>query len=213
MADSPRWCGLFLVCVLALAPAALAQRQNADDALLDALVFAQLDQLSTAAYPAGIAQELGPILNRYSRLSPARGPSSPERPEDNLRVARERWRHTLTAISTDAAAASQAQRYVESWRLCYEWEGFHDCPETDARVADAYREAQPAGPLAEYLVLLAAHRWLCAAEGYTLEENQAGADASRRTYRARAAAAARARSVMIRTAAARLAARSTCFGR
>src|SRR5262245_54486333 len=66
-------------------------------------------------------------------------------------------------------AESEAARYVEALRPCSEWEGFYDCPEREAVFADRYLKEHPSSAFAAYLPLLAAHRWLCAAEGYEYE--------------------------------------------
>lgn len=120
------------------------------------------------------------------------------------------WRQMLTAVAADRQASERASRYVAAWRPCYESEGFHDCPKRDAEIADGYR-VSVSSPLREFLTLLAAHRWLCAAEAYTFEENLAFAADARRTFRARVSEAVKARSPMLRRAASRLRDRATCF--
>jgi hypothetical protein len=56
-----------------------------------------------------------------------------------------------------------------------------------------------------YLPLLAAHRWLCAAEGYDYEKRPEAAARSRREFEARVRIAAQSSNALIRAAAARLA--------
>jgi hypothetical protein len=171
-------------------------------------VFAQPSGLSARAYPADVAADVRLLQERYG--SPQAGtPGIPETPEQIMALDASRWRQMLTAVAGDSQAQERARRYVDAWRRCYEWEGFHDCPEQDARAADSHR-ANPSA-LAEFLTLLAAHRWLCAAEGYEFEGRPTQGAESRRAFRNRVALAAKARSPMIRAAAQRLSARGTCF--
>jgi len=123
------------------------------------------------------------------------------------------------AFQFGMAAPSKAA-YVDSLRPCYEWEGYHDCPERDALFAEKYQQDHQDGPFRDYLPLLAAHRWLCAAEGYDYEKRPAEAARSRAAYaRSRAAyarnlAVARASPVLLlRTAGEYLAQRARCFKR
>jgi hypothetical protein len=122
------------------------------------------------------------------------------------------YEQRLVGISEAPDAAALARMYVAELRPCYEWEGFHDCPERDARFADTYQAAHPKGPFSHYLPLLAAHRWLCAAELYDdPEQNPVEARRSRRNYEQRLPAALASSSLLVRTAAKELAARARCF--
>ena len=69
-----------------------------------------------------------------------------------------------------SAAERDATRYVEALRPCYEWEGGSDCPQREALFAADYLARHPKSSFAPFLPLLAAHRWLCAAEGYDSEQ-------------------------------------------
>src|ERR1035437_799095 len=100
---------------------------------------------------------------------------------------------------------------VDRLRPCYEWEGFHDCPEREAIFAADYQTANPGGPFSDYLRLLAAHRWLCAAEAYEYEKQPEGAAWSRRAYETMVSTARQSKTLLIRLAAERLAERSSCF--
>src|SRR5262249_39562596 len=113
--------------------------------------------------------------------------------------------------SDDPLASELAADYVKAVRSCYEWEGFHDCPEREAQFADDYQAAHPNGPFSSYLPLLAAHRWLCTAEAYEYEQRPADAARSRRAYAARLQFARRVKDLLFRTAAERLATRGRCF--
>src|SRR5262249_49445037 len=121
------------------------------------------------------------------------------------------YERKLAAVSDDPGAPDMARAYVASLRPCYEWEGFHDCPEREARFADDYSATHPNSPFSPYLPLLAAHRWLCAAEAYDYEQKPAEAERSRRAYEARLEVALRTDDLLLRTAAQRLAARRRCL--
>ena len=49
--------------------------------------------------------------------------------------AQVRYERRLAATSSDQNAPALAAAYVDSLRPCYEWEGFHDCPEREASFA------------------------------------------------------------------------------
>src|SRR5207249_1358642 len=117
----------------------------------------------------------------------------------------------LAALSDDPAAPALAADYVTALHPCYEWEGYHDCPEREARFATEYLASHLDGPFAAYLPLLAAHRWLCAAEGYEYEKNPSDAATARRRSDAMLGRARAAPDAMIRLAADALAQRGTCF--
>lgn len=127
-----------------------------------------------------------------------------------VQFAQVNYERRLVAVTNDPRAPALAAEYVDSLRPCYEWEGFHDCPEREAEFADEYQAAHPNGPFSTYLPLLAAHRWLCAAERYEYEKNPTEAARSRRNYQERVSAAQKSRALLIRTAAERLAGRERC---
>ena len=129
-----------------------------------------------------------------------------------VQAAQVNYKRRLVAVSNDREAPALAAAYVDNLRPCYEWEGFHDCPEREAVFADEYQAAHPNGPFSEYLPLLAAHRWLCAAEGYDYEQQPTEAARSRRNYQQRVSTAQKSRVLLIRTAAERLAVRGRCRG-
>ena len=122
-----------------------------------------------------------------------------------------RYERKLAAVSDNPGVAALAMAYVKDLRPCYEWEGFHDCPEHEAKFAEQYQGAHPNGPFSAYLPLLAAHRWLCAAEAYEYEKQPADAQRSRQLYQERLLVARASRVLLIRTAAERLAARGNCI--
>ena len=126
-------------------------------------------------------------------------------------TAQTNYERKLATFSDDPRTADMARAYVESLRPCYEWEGFHGCPEHEAQFADEYSATHPNSPFSEYLPLLAAHRWLCTAEAYDYEQKPAEAERSRRAYETRLEVALRSKDLLLRTAAQRLAARRRCM--
>lgn len=180
------------------------------DALLDVLVFGTQTGIDLAAYPTDVRASVEAYLHRFQAYQPAQpAPSDPEmRMVHNARTSYER---RLAAVSEDPRAPSLARAYVASLRPCYEWEGSHDRPLRDAVFADAYLADNPGSPFREYLPLLAAHRWLCAAEGFDREKRPADAARSRSAYEKRVALARQSKDLLIRTAAERLAKRGRCF--
>jgi hypothetical protein len=124
-----------------------------------------------------------------------------------------RYEAKLAAVADSPRAPDLALAYVERLRPCYEWEGYHDCPEREAIFARDYQATHPDGPFREYLPLLEAHRWLCAAEGYDYEKQPEEAARSRREFDRSITAAKRSKSLMVRLAAERLAERGYYYGR
>jgi hypothetical protein len=122
--------------------------------------------------------------------------------------ARSGYERQLAAASGSPAVAAE---YVRKLKPCIEWEGFHDCPEDEAKFAMNYRTAHPRGVLSDYLLLLAAHRWLCAAEAYEYEKQPEEAARSRREYDRAIAQAKGAKGALFRFAAEGLAERGKCW--
>ena len=122
-----------------------------------------------------------------------------------------RYERRLVAIGRTPQARTLAAAYVKALRPCYEWEGFHDCPEREAQFADSYQGAHSAGPFREYLPLLAGHRWLCAAEGYQYEKSFTNVDRTRAEYERAIAVALKSPDQLVRASAEELKKRGTCF--
>jgi hypothetical protein len=182
---------------------------NPGDALLDVLVWGTHMSIDPAAYPPALRAEVELHLRRSKAYVTKR--EIPPYPEGEMvQAAQANYERRLVAISNDREAPALAAAYVDNLRPCYEWEGFHDCPEREAEFADEYQAAHPNGPFSEYLPLLAAHRWLCTAEGYDYEQQPTEAARSRRNYQQRVSTAQKSRVPLIRTAAERLAARGRC---
>ena len=180
------------------------------DALLDVLVWGTHVRIDPAAYSPVLRTEVERHLRR-SRAYRSKRPKPADAASQMGHAAQVRYERRLVAVSNDPNAPSLAAAYVTSLKPCYEWEGYHDCPEREARFADAYQARHPGGPFSAYLPLLAAHRWLCTAEAYDYEKRSEDAGRSRQAYEQRIIAARKSTQLLIRTAAARLVARGRCF--
>ena len=202
-----------LTVLLMLLSASILRSQsvsNPSDALLDVLVWGTHMPIDPEAYDPALKNE----LQQYLRRAMTYRPRGPVPPDGELRMsydARIMYERRLAAVSDDPLASELAADYVKAVRSCYEWEGFHDCPEREAQFADDYQTAHPNGPFSSYLPLLAAHRWLCTAEAYEYEQRPADAARSRRAYAARLQFARRVKDLLFRTAAEQLATRGRCF--
>jgi hypothetical protein len=179
------------------------------DNLLDAVVFGARGPTDTSGLPIDVQNLFEEYLRRsatYRTSRPAVG-GGEMMMVDAARVSYER-----RLVAAGGLSPSAAVNYVDDLRPCYEWEGMHDCPEREAVFADSIRSGLQ-GAAAEYLTLLAAHRWLCAAEGREYERQPGEASAARSRFRDRVLTAGRAESALIRYAAERLAERGECFRR
>ncbi|HET9131644.1 MAG TPA: hypothetical protein VFO86_11880, partial [Terriglobia bacterium] len=182
---------------------------NSSDALLDVLVFGAHMSINPALLEPELRRQVEQYLRRVEAYSRAPGPVS-----SDLRLAYNiliRYEARLAAQIGDSNNSQLAKDYVAKLRPCYEWEGYHDCPEREAKFADDYIARNPGSPLHDYLSLLSAQRWLCAAEGYDYEKDASAASRSRGRAEQAAAIALRSKTLMIRSAAERLSQRKTCF--
>jgi len=182
---------------------------NTADAILDVLVWGIHMPIDPALYSADLRAEVQQYLRRASAYQPKRAVPS-ARDMGMVYAAQVGYETRLVANSNDPSAPALAQSYVTRLRPCYEWEGFHDCPEREARFADEYQADNPNGPFSIYLSLLTAHRWLCAAEAYDYEGKLDDAQRSRHLYEQRLPVARQSRVLLIRTAAEQLAVRGRC---
>ena len=209
---------MFAWCKVAMAAIPLAfwsqtAEVNARDSVVDLMLFPAEVPINLTAYPPHVRAELQKYLQRYKSYQSKRSrPPAPglEAMVYSVWVAYER---RLVAASEDPNAPALAAEYVDYLRPCYEWEGFHDCPEREARFAAEYLATNRGEPFSDYLPLLSAHRWLCAAEAYVYENNSVGAARSRRNYEVMIARARYSKAPLIRFAAERLAERNTCHTR
>ena len=181
-----------------------------DDALIDMLVWGTDLGIDSSAYPP----ELKTVVKRHLSLAVKYRPIGEVPTASDMRmvnVARVRYERRLAAVSDDPQAPNLAREYVAELRPCYEWEGYHECPEREAIFADEYEKAHPNGPFSPYMPLLAAHRWLCTSEAYVYEKRPMDAELSRRRYETDIVLARRSELLLIRTAAENLSARGKCF--
>ena len=128
-----------------------------------------------------------------------------------VHAARDGYEAKLAASTAAADAPRLAQEYVDALRPCYEWEGFHDCPEREALFAEQHLRDRPDTPFRDLLRVLAAHRWLCTAEAYEYEQKPTEALRARRSYEeALKAATVDSRSALMTTAASELKTSGRC---
>jgi hypothetical protein len=121
-----------------------------------------------------------------------------------------RYERRLVAVSSSPEAPALAFAYVNTVKLCYEWEGGSECPKHEAQFAAEYQSAHPGGPFSAYLPLLEAHRWLCTAEGFEREHTPDGVVDSRMRYQKALSVAKMSASALVRAAAAELDKRDRC---
>ena len=200
-----------LTAVLVFVSSAGAQTPAAAEALLDLIVFGPGESIDATQLPAAVRSEVEHYLARTKRLRVPRADKPRSGEQQMVQYARMRYEHRLAALSDDPAARALAEEYVRALVPCYEWEGYHDCPEREARFAAYYLARHPGGPFSAYLPLLAAHRWICAAEGYAYEKDAGAEAAARREYETTLRRARATSDPMIRFAADTLASRGTCF--
>lgn len=206
--------GVLVAAGLAAVPPGLwsqAISATARDEIVDLLVLSADLPIDLKAYPPDASAELQRYLQRYKAYRSKRVRSMKSGLDATVYTAWVGYEGKLAAVSGDAKAPALAAAYVDRLRPCYEWEGFHDCPEREAIFAADYQAANPGGPFSDYLPLLAAHRWLCAAEAYEYEKQPAGAARSRRAYETMVSTARQSKTLLIRLAAERLAERNSCF--
>ena len=180
------------------------------DVLLDALVFGPHGPTNVRPYTGQLRREFEAYLHRFDAYRTTRPPvtGGEMRMVDAALV---RYERRIAAIAQDTLFVAHTVAFVDSLGPCYEWEGSHECPEGEAKFADSYQAANPNGPLSAYLPLLAAHRWLCAAEASDFGRPLEAGSPWRRIAAERLAIARASSSLLVRTAAERLAQRNRCF--
>lgn len=204
--------GIMASVLLVVSPLILSAQSaaNPEDALLDVIVWGTHMPIDPKAYPPVMRADVEQYLRRAKAYRSKR--AKPSKSDAQMaHAAHVRYERKLAAVSNDPRAPALAAAYVKRLLPCYEWEGYHDCPEREAIFADEYQAAHPKGPFNEYLPLLAAHRWLCSAQAYDFEKQSADAERSRRMYEQRLSIARGSKVLLIRAAAERLAARGRCF--
>ncbi len=196
--------------------AAEPPRSTANDKLLDLLVFGVDDvfgvenRIRPADYPPAVRAELSAYLGRFHSYRSKRTDLAKTGESGMVYSAWTGYERQLAALSADPNAPALALDYVSELKPCYEWEGYHECPEREAVFAAQYLAAHPGGPFSAYLPLLAAHRWICAAEAYEYEKQPGGAARSRESYEQSISQARRSTSPLVRMAAEALVAHGSC---
>lgn len=204
--------GTLLVLMLLAGTALAAQGGGPADAILDLLVWGNHMPIDPAAYSEPIRSEVIAYLQRADAYRPSSAaPADGDGEVRMVHAARMGYERRLVAATPDPRAQALAKEYVEALHPCYEWEGMSDCPASEARFADEYIDHHVDSPLISYLPLLAAHRWLCAAEMFDFEKNPEKALSAKRRYAVRLAQARRSNNILIHAAAEQLAARRSCF--
>jgi hypothetical protein len=201
---------LLLSFVIAAVVSAHALQSAPRNGLVELLVWDATSPIDVTALAEDVRDQVGTLQQRARAYR-----SSRVRSDEGAMVmvyeTQVRYERRLFAVIDVPDAAARAAKYVDDLRPCYEWEGYHDCPEREAQFATDYRRDHAGDPLNDYLALLAAHRWVCTAEGYDYEKRPADAARSRRAFEQALAAARQAQSPLIRSAASELARRPSCW--
>jgi hypothetical protein len=150
--------------------------------LLDILVWGADMKVDVAAYPPDVRADIDRLRRRSETYRSKRSKPAGSPELAMVYEAQVRYERRLIAMSTSPGADSLALAYVSELHPCYEWEGGHDCPEREAAFAAKYVATHPTGPFSQYLPLLEAHRWLCAAEAYESEKAPAEVLRTRGAY-------------------------------
>ena len=186
--------------------------QDTQRGVLDAVVFYAGLPRDLDRYPLPVRQELQRFVERARAYRPRSRPAGLGSEMQMVYAAREGYEAKLVAAAAVAGAPRLAQQYVDALRPCYEWEGFHDCPEREALFAEQHLRDRPETPFRDLLRVLAAHRWLCAADANDYERKPAEALRARRAYEdALKTATVESRSALMATAASELNASGRCY--
>lgn len=204
------WIRMLLFLSLLVASRAGAQvRPASADSILSGLVWmSRIPVDSTLPAPIRLA------VDAYNRRSAAYVPKARrarDRESEMFLLGFADYERRLAAASSDPRKVELVRAYADSLAPPYEWEGLPEGPEREAAFADTYRAAHPDSPLAEIVALLAAHRWVCAAEAYQGERKAADEARSHERFVLAAAAAVESKDLLIRTAALRLQEHPVCF--
>lgn len=187
------------------------------------MVLPGCEEPPPASSSPDVQQRVREFLQRCAAFTPrVRSlPGLTDGEREMIDSARQGYERLLWTMARDSSArtAALAAAYVEALRPCYEWEGYHDCPEHEAMFADEYMKNHPKSPFAEFLPLLAAHRWQCAADAYEYEararvpdvRGSVGVSDARRRGAADLAKALRSADPLVRLAAETLNRTRSCF--
>ena len=202
---------ILALCVAAAGSLGLGQASGANREVLDAIVFYADPPSDVAQFPPDVREDLHRYLQRLRAYRPRPRPPQLGSEMTMVFAAREGYEGKLVAASPTSGVEQLAQEYVDTLRLCYEWEGFHDCPEREAIFAERYLADHPDAPFAGLLRILAAHRWLCTAEAYEYQRQPGSAEHARHEYQRALAIAIKVESPLMRVAADELKASGRCY--
>lgn len=199
--------------LLSLPLAAQTPRPTPGEELLSLLVFGLgSHEIRPANYPPALRPELSAHLRRFRAYRSKRTGLAKTGEFGMVYSAFVAYERQLAAISAHPQAPALALAYVSELKPCYEWEGYHDCPEREAVFAMKYQAAHPNSPFSAYLPLLTAHRWICAAEGYDYEKQPAEAARCRKQHGGALAIALNSPAPLVRSAAQTLKTLGACRG-
>jgi len=212
----PSRVSIALVVAVAFAISANVKHAKAvtKDSLIDVLVWGSFLTIDTSRYPPPLRKEIDALRARWDRYRSRR--PAPPAGQGELKMVYESqvdYERRLVQSATSPAADALAVAYVTDLEPCYEWEGYPDCPQSEAEFAHEYLARHRDGPFHEFLPLLEAHRWLCTAEAYDYVRAPPDAARARRAYRRALVIARQSSSSLIRTAAEELSARNSCFAK
>lgn len=197
--------------------AAQPSRPTANDRLLDLLVFGVDDvfgagnRIRPSDYAPAVRAELSAYLRRFHAYRSKRTGLAKTGEFGMVYSAWTGYERQLAAHSASPEAPALALAYVSELKPCYEWEGYHDCPEREAVFAAQYLAAHPNSPFSAYLPLLIAHRWICTAEAYEYEKRPTEAARSRKQFERSLVTALKTPSGLVRAAAEILMSRAACY--
>ena len=197
--------------VVTAANLGLEQAGTASRRVLDAIVFYADLPSGSAQFPPDLRDDLARYAQRLGAYRPRPRPPQLSSEMTMVYAAREGYESKLVAGSTASGVELRAQEYVDTLKPCYEWEGFHDCPEREAIFAERYLADHPATPFAGFLRLLAAHRWICVAEAYEYQRQPGSAAHARHEYQRALAIAVNVESPLMRAAAEELKSSGRCY--
>jgi hypothetical protein len=202
---------LLALSVAAAGNLALEQAGQANRIVLDVIVFHADPPSEVARFPPDLREDLTRYVERLRTYRPRQRPPQLGSEMTMAYDAREGYERKLVAASATSGVEQRAQEYVDALRPCYEWEGFHDCPEREAVFAERYLVDHPATPFAGFLRVLAAHRWLCTAEAYEYQRQPGSAEHARHEYQRALGLAVKVESPLMRVAAEELKSSGRCY--
>ena len=163
-----------LVAMLLLSAPAAGTSGGSDRVLFNT-VLADIQEpggVSVDSLPADVRSRVLTFQARLRRfqsgLPRVRIQPGPERWQDEKRREMEKG---LVALIDRQGIEAAARDYAREAALGYEWEGMSDGPLAEAAFAEGFLEREPATALRPYLELFLAHRYRCAAEVLS-RENQ-----------------------------------------